>query len=234
MNKAIIIGRLGKEAKFFNGGEQTACRFQLAVKETWKNKNNESQERTEWVNVAALGPVAEKMRNVAKGALLFIQGSANTGSYTKEDEIYYYFEIRAGQIRTLPENGGQTINDLDHNEIALVGRLGQDPVTPKEGITHFSLACNEYFKGQEATQWISVATFNGLSENAARILSKGRLVYVEGKVRTRKYDKDGQTRHATGVVAHRWRALDAKPKKQESDQYHASEPYDYVDDDIPF
>ena len=186
------------------------------------------------MNVAALGPVAEKMRNVANGALLFIQGSANTGSYTKEDEIYYYFEIRVGQIRTLPENGGQAINDLDQNEIALVGRLGQDPVTPKEGITHFSLACNEYFKGQEATQWISVATFNGLSENAARILSKGRLVYVEGKVRTRKYDKDGQTRHATGVVAHRWRALDAKPKKQESDQYHASAPYDYVDDDIPF
>lgn len=234
MNKAIIIGRLGKEAKFYNGDEQIACRFQLAVKEKWKNKNSETQERTEWVNVAALGSIAEQMKNVAKGALLLIQGSANTGSYTKEDETHYYFEIRARQIRTLPEKGGQTLIDLDQNEIALVGRLGQDPVTPKEGITHFSLACNEYFKGQEATQWISVATFNGLSDNAARILSKGRLVYVEGKVRTRTYDKDGQTRHATGVVAHRWRALDARPKKQESDEYHESAPYDYVDDDIPF
>jgi single-strand DNA-binding protein len=234
MNKAIIIGRLGKEAKFFNGGEQTACRFQLAVKETWKNKSNEPQEKTEWVNVAAPGSVSEQMKGVAKGTLVFVQGWASTGSYTKEDETRYYFEIRARQIRILPEKGGQTLNDLDQNEIALVGRLGQDPMTPKEGITHFSLACNEYFKGQESTQWISVATFNGLSDNAAKILSKGRLVFVEGRVRTRKYDKDGQTRYATGIVAHRWRALDAKPKRQESDRYHESTPYDYVDDDIPF
>jgi single-strand DNA-binding protein len=232
MNKAIIIGRLGKEAKFFNGGEQTACRFQLAVKESWKSKSNEPRERTEWVNVAALGSVAEQMKSVAKGTLVFVQGSASAGSYTKEDETRYYFEIRARHLRILPETGGQSL--LDQNEIALVGRLGQDPVTPKEGVTHFSLACNEYFKGQETTQWISVATFNGLSDNAARILSKGRLVFVEGKVRTRKYDKDGQTRHATGVVAHRWRALDARPKKQESGEYHESAPNDYVDDDIPF
>ncbi|BBO88004.1 single-stranded DNA-binding protein [Desulfosarcina ovata] len=234
MNKAIIIGRLGQNATFFIGGEQTACRFQLAVKETWKSKNNEPQERTEWVNVAAFGSVAEQMNSVAKGTLVFVQGSANTGSYTKNDETRYYFEIRARQLRILPETGRQSLKDLDQNEIALVGRLGQDPVTPKEGITHFSLACNEYFKGNDTTQWISVATFNGLSDNAARILSKGRLVYVEGKVRTRKYDKDGQTRHATGVVAHRWRALDARPKKQESGEYHESASYDYADDDIPF
>ncbi|BBO80803.1 hypothetical protein DSCO28_13690 [Desulfosarcina ovata subsp. sediminis] len=234
MNKAIIIGRLGQNATFFIGGEQTSCRFQLAVKETWKSKNNEPQERTEWVNVTALGSVAEQMNNVAKGTLVFVQGSANTGSYTKNDETRYYFEIRARQLRILSETGAQSLKDLDQNEIALVGRLGQNPVTPKEGITHFSLACNEYFKGNDTTQWISVATFNSLSDNAARILSKGRLVYVEGKVRTRKYDKDGQTRHATGVVAHRWRALDARPKRQESDEYHESAPYDHVDDDIPF
>jgi single-strand DNA-binding protein len=234
MNKAIIIGRLGKEAKFFNGGEQIACRFQLAVKERWKSKNNEPRERTEWVNVVALGSVAEQMKGVAKGTLVFVQGSASTGSYTKEDETRYYFEIRARQIRILPETGKQFLKDLDQNEIALVGRLGQDPVTPKEGITHFSLACNDYLKGQEDTQWISVATFNGLSDNAARILSKGRLVLVDGKVRTRKYDKNGQSRYATGVVAHRWRALDARPKRQESEEYHESAPYDHADDDIPF
>jgi single-strand DNA-binding protein len=65
-------------------------------------------------------------------------------------------------------------------------------------------------------------------------LSKGRLVYVEGKVRTRKYDKEGQTRYATGVVAHKWRALDAKPKKQEMAEYPESASYDYADNDIPF
>ena len=127
-----------------------------------------------------------------------------------------------------------SITALHVVDSAMVGRLGQDPRTPKEGITHFSLACNDYYKGEETTQWISVATFNGLSDNAAKILSKGRLVYVEGKVRTRKYDKDGQTRYATGVVAHRWRALDARPKKQESKEYHESVPCEYADDDIPF
>ncbi len=234
MNKAIIIGRLGKEAFFLNGGEQTACRFQLAVKETWKNKNNEPQERTEWVNVAACGSIAERMKGVAKGTLVFVQGSASTGSYTKDDETRYYFEIMASQLGILPATEEKSFKDLDQNEIALVGRLGQDPMTPKEGITHFSLACNDYFNGQETTQWISVATFNGLSVNAARILSKGRLVFVEGKVRTRKYDKDGQTRHTTGVIAHKWRALDSKPKKQESSEYHESAFYGYADDDIPF
>ena len=47
MNKAIIIGRLGKEANFRNGGEQAACRFQLAVKETWKTSSDETKENTE-------------------------------------------------------------------------------------------------------------------------------------------------------------------------------------------
>lgn len=234
MNKAIIIGRLGKEANFLDGGEQTACRFQLAVKETWKNKNNELNERTEWVNVAAFGPAAEQMRSVAKGTLVFVQGSASTGSYKKEDEIRYYFEIRAKRLGILGEGERQTYKDFDQNEMTLVGRLGQDPLTPKEGITHFSLACNEYFKGEETTQWISVATFNGLSDNAAKILCKGRLVYVEGKVRTRKYDKDGQTRYATGVVAHKWRALDAKPKKQEMAEYPDSASFEYAENDIPF
>lgn len=139
MNKAIIIGRLGKEAKFFNGGEQTACRFQLAVKETWKSKNNEPRERTEWVNVASLGTVAEQVKSVAKGTLVFVQGSASTGSYTKEDETRYYFEIRATRLQILPETGGQPLMDLDQNEIALVGRLGQDPVTPKEGPLLFGM-----------------------------------------------------------------------------------------------
>ncbi len=234
MNKSIIIGRLGKEAKFFKNGEHTACRFPLAVKETWKNKNNELQERTEWVNVAAIGSDADQMKGVSKGALVFVQGTTNTGTYTKEDETHYYFEIRARRLRILSEKGEQTFKDLDQNEVALVGRLGQNPLTPKEGITHFSIACNDYRNGQETTQWISIATFNGLSDSAAKILSKGRMVYVEGKIRTRKYDKDGQTRYATGIIANRWRALDANPRKQEAKEYHDSAPHDYADSDIPF
>ena len=215
MNKAIIIGRLGKEANFRSGGEQSACRFMLVVNESWKNKNGEQKEHTEWINVMAVGPVADQMKAAPKGALVIVQGASHTGTYEKEGEPIYYFEIQAKKIGIVKEVAHTKITDLDQNEVSLIGRLGQDPMTPTEEITHFSLACNEYLRGEEIVQWINVATFNGLAENAAKYLKKGRLVYVEGRVRTRKYDKDGQTRYATGIVAHRWQALDAKPKAQE-------------------
>ena len=234
MNKAIIIGRLGKEANFRNGGEQAACRFQLAVKETWKTSSDETKENTEWVNVVVYGPEAEKMKEVPKGTLVMAQGASRTGSYEKDGETFHYFDIRARKLAIIDEAEGKKQKELDQNEVILIGRLGQDPVTPKEGFTHFSLACNMYERGEEVTQWINVATFNGLSESAARYLKKGRLVYVEGRLRTRSYDKDGQTRYATGVVATKWQALDAKPKKEETAEVPDSSPDDYIAGEIPF
>jgi single-strand DNA-binding protein len=225
---------LGKEANFRNGGEQSACRFMLAISETWKSKNGEQKEHTEWVNVAALGPVAEQMKGIPKGTLVIVQGNSATGSYEKEGETIYYFEIQAKKLGIINEMEKAKVTGLDQNEVTLIGRLGQDPITPKEGIAHFSLACNEYQRGEDIVHWINVATFNGLAENAAKYLSKGRLVYVEGRVRTRKYDKDGQTRYATGVVAHKWQALDAKKKTQEMALGSDSVSLDYPDTDIPF
>jgi single-strand DNA-binding protein len=98
------------------------------------------------------------------------------------------------------------------NKVILVGNLGQDPETrymPSGGaVTNFTLATNESWKDKqtgeqkERTEWHRVAMFNRLAEIAAEYLRKGSQVYVEGKLRTRKWqDKDGNDRYTTEVIA---------------------------------
>lgn len=98
------------------------------------------------------------------------------------------------------------------NKVILVGNLGQDPETrymPSGGaVTNFTLATNESWKDKqsgeqkERTEWHRVAMFNRLAEVAAEYLRKGSQVYVEGKLRTRKWqDRDGNDRYTTEVIA---------------------------------
>ncbi len=98
------------------------------------------------------------------------------------------------------------------NKVILVGNLGQDPETrymPSGGaVTNFTLATNESWKDKqtgeqkERTEWHKVAMFNRLAEVAAEYLRKGSQVYVEGKLRTRKWqDRDGNDRYTTEVIA---------------------------------
>lgn len=98
------------------------------------------------------------------------------------------------------------------NKVILVGNLGQDPETrymPSGGaVTNFTLATNESWKDKQTgekkdrTEWHKVAMFNRLAEIAAEYLRKGSQVYVEGKLRTRKWqDRDGNDRYTTEVIA---------------------------------
>ena len=98
------------------------------------------------------------------------------------------------------------------NKVILVGNLGQDPETrymPSGGaVTNFTLATNESWKDKqsgeqkERTEWHRVAMFNRLAEVAAEYLRKGSQVYVEGKLRTRKWqDRDGNDRYTTEIIA---------------------------------
>ena len=157
------------------------------------------------------------------------------------------------------------------NKVILIGNIGGDPETrdlPSGGaVTNITLATSESWKdkqsgqAQERTEWHRVVFFNRLAEIAGEYLRKGSKVYIEGSLRTRKWqDKDGQDRYTTEIVAAEMQMLDGRGGAGGGDSYGgapASAPaprsqprqqapapaanqappagnYDDFDDDIPF
>lgn len=154
------------------------------------------------------------------------------------------------------------------NKVILVGNLGADPETRYTAngaaVTNVSLATSESWRDkqsgetQERTEWHRVVFFNRLAEIAGEYLRKGRQVYIEGSIRTRKWqDQSGQDRYTTEVVASEMQMLgnreddsggapagggfrDNKPRQQQKSQDKSQEnsgpdPDDgFADDDIPF
>jgi len=107
------------------------------------------------------------------------------------------------------------------NKVILVGNLGKDPETrympSGSAVTNLRIATTEAWKdkqtgeAQERTEWHSVAMFGRLAEIAAEYLRKGSQIYVEGKLRTRKWqDKEGKDRYTTEVVADEMQMLGSK------------------------
>lgn len=107
------------------------------------------------------------------------------------------------------------------NKVILIGNLGADPETrfmPSGGaVTNIRLATSETWKDrqtgqqQERTEWHRVVFFNKLGEIAGEYLKKGSKVYVEGSIRTRKWQgQDGQDRYTTEIVASEMQMLDSR------------------------
>ncbi len=107
------------------------------------------------------------------------------------------------------------------NKVIIVGNCGQDPETrylPSGGaVTNMSLATSEAWKDkntgeqQERTEWHKVVFFNRLGEIAGEYLKKGSKVYVEGSLRTRKWQgQDGSDRYTTEIVASEMQMLDSR------------------------
>ena len=95
------------------------------------------------------------------------------------------------------------------NRVQLIGRLGRDPeskFTPTgKKVTHFSLAVSQRWKSsgemKEFTEWVNIEAWGRLGEVCQEYLKKGSLVYLEGRLKTEKYDdKSGDTRYFTKVV----------------------------------
>ena len=144
------------------------------------------------------------------------------------------------------------------NKVILVGNMGNDPenrVLPSGGgVTNISLATSESWKDKtsgeqkERTEWHRVVFFNRLSEIAAEYLRKGSKVYVEGTLRTRKWqDQSGQDRYTTEIVGAEMQMLDSRGATQDGGGYQSApaasspapaaanpEPIDFPEDDIPF
>ncbi|HET57002.1 MAG TPA: single-stranded DNA-binding protein [Deltaproteobacteria bacterium] len=135
------------------------------------------------------------------------------------------------------------------NKAILVGRLGADPEIryTQDGtmVTNLNIATNEQWKDREGekqqrTEWHRVVAFRKLAEICSKYLSKGSLVYVEGRIQTRSWDdKDGNKRYTTEIVASTMQMLDRKG--QGSDQgdapagnYGNTGTSGTYDDDVPF
>lgn len=106
------------------------------------------------------------------------------------------------------------------NKVIIVGNLGKDPETrympSGAAVTNVTIATSESWKNkdtgqrEERTEWHRVVFFGKLAEIAGEFLKKGSKVYVEGKLRTRSYDKDGQKHYATEIVADVMQMLDSR------------------------
>lgn len=148
------------------------------------------------------------------------------------------------------------------NKVIIVGNLGSDPevrYTPNgSAVANLSIATSENWKDkqtgerQERTEWHRVVYYNRLAEIAGEYLKKGSKVYIEGSLRTRKWqDKNGQDRYTTEIIGNEMQMLDSRGgsggfdnfgggQQQQPSQFNqpapaaASAGSGDFDDDIPF
>jgi len=123
------------------------------------------------------------------------------------------------------------------NRVQLIGYLGKDPegkFTPTgRKVTHFSVAVSNRWKDKsgevkEYTEWVNIEAWGRLGEVCQEYLRKGSLVYLEGRLKTDKYEDKGETKYYTKVVALLMQMLDRKPSdepvtavEEESGEYEA-------------
>lgn len=110
------------------------------------------------------------------------------------------------------------------NKVILIGNLGKDPevrhLDNGATVANFSIATTESYKdrntGQrvDQTEWHNIVLWRGLSDVAEKYLKKGDSVYIEGKLRTRSWEKDGVTRYTTEVVGDQMTMLGGKRNDQ--------------------
>ncbi len=146
------------------------------------------------------------------------------------------------------------------NKVILIGNLGKDPETRYmsngEAVTNITLATTDTWKDkngekQEKTEWHRVTFYRKLAEIAGEYLKKGRSVYVEGRLETRKWtDKNGVERYTTDIIATDMKMLgnrsgsgsfesspdqeDDNPAPNRSSSAKSTGGFDDMDDDIPF
>jgi len=109
------------------------------------------------------------------------------------------------------------------NRVQLIGRLGKDPetrYTPSgKKVTSFSVAVDRRWKSEEgeakeATDWFNVEAWGRLGEICQEYLGKGRLIYLEGRLQTNRYEQEGEVRYFTKVVALAMQILDRRPEEK--------------------
>lgn len=136
------------------------------------------------------------------------------------------------------------------NKVIIVGRLGADPelktLSAGNSVARLSVATSENWtdkngQKQERTEWHRISVWGKQAENCAKYLAKGRMVYVEGRLQTRKYeDQQGQTKYSTEIVASTVQFLSSGaggergPSHEDAATDFGPEPSFHAADEIPF
>lgn len=145
------------------------------------------------------------------------------------------------------------------NKVILVGNVGKDPevqhISADVSVARFTLATSESYRDKNGervtnTEWHNIAAWRGLSKVVEQYIHKGTQLYIEGKITNRSYEKDGQTRYFTEIIANEIKILGKRPEGesqyaqapqnavQSRQPSHVNEPVpDFsagVEDDLPF
>jgi single-strand DNA-binding protein len=133
------------------------------------------------------------------------------------------------------------------NKVILLGRLGQDPTvrytSNGTAVANFSIATSETWKDQsgekkERTEWHRIVAFGKLGEICVEYLTKGKQVYIEGRLQTQEWeDRDKNKRTTTQIIITTMQMLGSPGEGKAADKKeppHAAEPGPAWDDDIPF
>lgn len=130
------------------------------------------------------------------------------------------------------------------NKAIIIGNLGQDPdlryTQGGTAVANLSVATNEKWKDsngqmQERTEWHRVVVFGATAENCSKYLSKGRQVYVEGRIQTKKYtDKQGVEKYSTEIIAQNVTFLKGGDNSSGGGYQQPQNNQNNVPDDIPF
>ncbi|CAH1905024.1 Single-stranded DNA-binding protein [Candidatus Nitrotoga sp. HW29] len=113
LNKVQLIGRLGKDPEIrYTQGSEAVANVSLATSESWKDKNGEKQEKTEWHNLVFYRRLAEMVgEHLKKGALIYVEGKITTEKYQKDGEDRYVTKIVVSEMKML---GGNKTDDESH------------------------------------------------------------------------------------------------------------------------
>jgi single-strand DNA-binding protein len=135
------------------------------------------------------------------------------------------------------------------NKVILIGNLGMDPETSYTpaglAVARFSIATSDTWKDKTTgdknskTEWHRVVAFGKLAEICGQYLTKGKQVYIEGRLQTSSYEKDGEKRYSTDIIANEMRMLGGKveaiqQQKTKHDSKNTSSFNNANDDDLPF
>ncbi|MFH7321458.1 single-stranded DNA-binding protein [Desulfurivibrio sp. D14AmB] len=217
-NAAILIGNIGS-IETRNTDSSTITNIRLAT-----SRRIGGEDRTEWHNVVLFSRLAEVAgEHLEKGSKLQVWGRIQTRKWQdQEGNDRYTTEVVATSMKFLPKSGGSV------NRVILTGNLGADPevryTRSQTAIANFNLATTETYKDregvtQERTEWHKVVVFDKTAEFCGDYLAKGSMVYLEGRLQTRKWqDKEGNDRYSTEIVVDALENLTGKKADEGSDQ----------------
>jgi len=238
LNKVMIIGSVERELEIrYTANQEPVTSFGVATRRQWLTHAGERREESEWFNVVVWGNLAQAAsQRVRRGQRVYVEGYLQTRKWEDaQGQQHFRTEVVAGRLIPLDGQEAQDDGDLDAegeglshylNRVVVIGNLGRDPemrYTPHgQAVTSFSLAATRRWTTPEgeqksATDWFNVIAWGNLAEICNQYLTKGRRAYVEGELRTRRWDApDGKRLFRTELVAREMIMLGPRLKSREA------------------